>query len=68
MSAKPRVRKFVALLRNTTDPRDDESVEIKGCRTEQEAWQAAYLLPDVVSRRFSVRMVLTAKEARKNWA
>ena len=62
---KPRKKKFVGLLTNHTDRRDNETVEVKAI----DFLEAHELLKAKVDRsRFSLRAVLTAKEARQNWA
>lgn len=58
-----RKKKFVALLTNRTDRRDNETMEVWA----YDSAEAETIAKQKMSDRFSYRGILTAKEARSNW-
>lgn len=65
MAKTPRKKKFVVLLSNHTDRRDDDSVAVMARSGEDAIAEAKKGKFD--SSRFSIRAVLTAKESKKRW-
>jgi len=60
-----RKKKFVGILSNHTDRRDDETLTVWA----KDSTEAETLIKQKMdTTRFSLRTVLTAKEARSNWA
>lgn len=59
-----RKRKFIVWLSNHADCRDDETITVLA-KDKSEATELAKSKFD--SNRFSIKAVLTAKEAKANW-